>query len=156
MPTGLLPLLTGLPSLLSSPASEGLAWVSTLGSGSWAWHSTIAAACPSVLLPGDHPTPGEGCLGFAQCPELLQSLEGHPGPSPGTRYFPSAGDLTHSDSSTSGHTTAWGPQQPTAIWSAQPRLCTLILNVGPGRKETRKGGKRLGRVEGLMCPWSSK
>lgn len=66
----------------------------------------LTGSSPGVLLPGDNPTPGEAVATLH--PVLLQGLEGPPGPSPGTRYFPSTGHLTHSLSSTFGHTIGLG------------------------------------------------
>lgn len=113
VPTELLPLLFVLLNMLSSPASEGLAWASALGPGLQAGtalcrvHLPQTSSSASVLLPGDHLTPVGRlpwlCTGPGPLPE--------PGrlPWPLAWNVPSAGRLPHSDSSASGHTTGLGP-----------------------------------------------
>lgn len=120
VPTELLSLFFVLPNLLSSPASEGLAWASALGPGLQAGTALCQGPLPQtrssagVLLPGDHPTPVGRlpwlCIGPGPLPE--------PGrlPWPLAWNVPSTGRLPHSDSSASGHTTGLRP------WAANDRL----------------------------------
>lgn len=102
---------------------------------------------PSVLLPGGHPTQGEGCPAFVRCPSSWgpwkSALVEH-------GIFPSLAVRRTQTPLCPDTLLAWGPRQPVTSWSVQPRLRALI-NVGQRRKETTQGGKRKGRDGQNSC-----
>lgn len=145
-----------LRSLLSSPASEGLA-----GRGSGARLPTGSGASPtdqqftqrpSAWGPPDQQWEVKGGRGGRCCPgfvpRLSQDLAGCPGALPRTWYFPLPWVADSLDSSVLSHTTGLAPGSQWLSGQPSPDLCSNNKCGTKKQERKKKEGKWKGRMEG--------